>query len=115
MLDVVVIGGGLSGLQAALTCKEAGLSVNVLEARDRVGGKTLSVPLKSGQGKTELGAAWINDQKQHRVGQYARKFNLHTVKQRVVGKAVMQISDGSRFEHPFGTTPAVSEHRTRAW
>lgn len=112
MLDVVVVGGGLSGLQAALKCKQAGLRVTVLEARDRVGGKVCSIPLKSGRGKTELGAAWINDQKQRRVGQYAHKFGLHFVKQRVVGKAVMQPSEGKRFEHPFGTTPAVSGTRS---
>jgi monoamine oxidase len=108
MIDVVVIGGGLSGLQAALKCKQAGLSVLVLEARDRVGGKVFSIPLDSGRGKTELGAAWINDIKQRRIGQYARQFNLHCIKQRVVGKAVMQPSEGKRFEHVFGTTPAVS-------
>jgi len=37
--DVVVIGAGIAGLEAAHRLKRAGLSVCVLEARDRVGGR----------------------------------------------------------------------------
>lgn len=40
--DVIVIGAGLSGLSAAKVCHDKGLNVLVLEARDRVGGQTLS-------------------------------------------------------------------------
>jgi monoamine oxidase len=40
--DVIVIGAGLSGLNAALLLEEAGMSVLVLEGRDRVGGKILT-------------------------------------------------------------------------
>lgn len=40
--DVIVIGAGLSGLSAAKVCHDSGLNVLVLEARDRVGGQTLS-------------------------------------------------------------------------
>jgi len=40
--DVIVVGAGLSGLHAALTLEDAGLSVLVLEGRSRVGGKVLT-------------------------------------------------------------------------
>ena len=54
MLDAIVIGAGLAGLQAARSLQEAGLTVAVVEARDRVGGKVWSVPLASGRGVVSI-------------------------------------------------------------
>ncbi len=108
MFDVVVVGAGLSGLQAAYSAQQAGLSVAVVEARDRVGGKVFSVPLASGRGFADLGAAWINLDTQKRISQYAKRFNMKVVEQRIVGKAVMQVSKQERIEFPFGITPDVS-------
>lgn len=42
--DVIVIGAGLAGLNAALRLEKAGFRVLVLEGRDRVGGKILTFP-----------------------------------------------------------------------
>ncbi|CEL06935.1 Putative Flavin-containing amine oxidase [Aspergillus calidoustus] len=92
MFDVIVIGAGLSGLQAAYTAQQAGLSVAVLEARDRVGGKIWSVPLASGRGYADLGGAWVNLTLQPRVGAYVKQFGLDTEVQRLDGRAVMQES-----------------------
>ncbi|MFV0479160.1 MAG: FAD-dependent oxidoreductase [Anaerorhabdus sp.] len=39
--DVVVIGGGIAGLSAAITAREAGSSVVLIEKLDRVGGSTV--------------------------------------------------------------------------
>lgn len=41
--DAIVLGAGISGLRAAQLLEESGLSVVVLEARDRVGGRILSL------------------------------------------------------------------------
>lgn len=42
MSDVVVVGGGLAGIAAALECADAGRSVTLLEAKPRLGGLTYS-------------------------------------------------------------------------
>src|SRR3954469_25112083 len=56
--DVAVVGAGLAGLAAARALRAAGKEVVVLEARDRVGGRTLNEPI--GDGKVvEIGAQWI--------------------------------------------------------
>ncbi len=40
--DVIVVGGGLAGIAAALACADAGRRVMLLEARPRLGGRTAS-------------------------------------------------------------------------
>ncbi len=59
--DVIVVGAGLSGLQAARMLEGEGLRVTVLESRDRVGGRVLSyrhIPGSPEAGGTSFGAGY---------------------------------------------------------
>jgi monoamine oxidase len=61
--DVVIIGAGAAGLSAAHALSEAGRSVLVLEARDRVGGRIWTrYELDIGSVPIELGAEFIHGQ-----------------------------------------------------
>ena len=42
MSNILVIGGGLAGITAALDCAEAGARVTLVEAKPRLGGLTYS-------------------------------------------------------------------------
>lgn len=56
--DVIVVGAGFAGLSAARALAAQGASVTVLEARDRVGGRTLNASI--GNGKViEVGGQWV--------------------------------------------------------
>lgn len=105
-VDVVIVGAGLSGLEAARNVQAAGLSVLVLEARDRVGGKTWSQNT-DGRSKVDLGAAWINDSNQSRMWAMAQKYGLETVKQNTVGDCILY-EEETAHRFPNGDTPPVS-------
>ncbi|MGA7072605.1 flavin monoamine oxidase family protein [Bradyrhizobium sp.] len=58
-IDVAIIGAGAAGLGAAHALKRAGLSVIVLEARDRVGGRGHTV-MASPEVTFDLGCGWLH-------------------------------------------------------
>jgi monoamine oxidase len=79
--DVAVVGAGLAGLTAARTLAAHGRSVLVLEARDRVGGRTLNHPLgPSYPGKVvEIGGEWVGPTQDH-VLALAKELGIATFK-----------------------------------
>lgn len=94
-VDVVVIGGGFSGIQAAWDLQKAGIECIVLEASHRVGGRSRSQKLQSGPGIVELGATWINARLQPKVYATAKRLGLETVEQYVQGDVLWQLGDGT--------------------
>src|ERR1700753_3346137 len=56
----MVVGAGVAGLVAAVCLREAGFDVAVLEARDRVGGRTVNREIPGSGGQViEMGGQWI--------------------------------------------------------
>ncbi|XP_066267397.1 amine oxidase [flavin-containing] B-like isoform X3 [Branchiostoma lanceolatum] len=84
--DVVVIGAGISGLCAAKLLHETGLDVQVLEARDRVGGRTYTVSDPS-CGYVDLGGAYVGPT-QDRILRVAKELDVTTYKVDAEQKAV---------------------------
>ncbi|MFE1150928.1 flavin monoamine oxidase family protein, partial [Streptomyces albidoflavus] len=62
--DVVVVGAGFAGLSAADALVRVGLSVRLLEARPRVGGRALTRFLADGT-QLDLGGQWIGPTQRH--------------------------------------------------
>src|SRR3954470_12301403 len=57
-IDGVVIGAGAAGIAAARRLTDSGLSVVLLEARDRLGGRAHTV--RSGDFALDLGCGWLH-------------------------------------------------------
>ncbi len=85
-VDVVVVGAGLAGLSAAGDLVAAGHSVVVLEARDRVGGRTLNHSVGNGE-VVEVGGEWIGPG-QDRIKARARAHGVHTFKTYLTGEQI---------------------------
>lgn len=86
----MVVGAGLAGLTAARRLAAAGRKVHVLEARDRVGGRTYTVPFAGGP--IDLGGQWIGPG-QDRVLALARELGVATFPQHHAGRKVACFGD----------------------
>nr|KAF6435945.1 monoamine oxidase B [Rousettus aegyptiacus] len=76
--DVVVVGGGISGMAAAKLLHDTGLNVVVLEARDRVGGRTYTIRNKMVK-YVDLGGSYVGPT-QNRILRLAKDLGLETYK-----------------------------------
>jgi monoamine oxidase len=75
--DVIVIGAGLAGLTAARDLHEAGRRVIVLEARDRLGGRTWTGVLPGTDVKVEWGGTWIHPGSPPAADAAIERYGLH--------------------------------------
>ncbi len=96
--EITIVGAGLAGLTAAWLLRQQGIAATVLEARDRVGGRTRSVAL--GEVAGDLGAAWIWPH-QRGIAALAEALDVATYAQYDGGEALFETPrEVSRFPSP---------------
>ena len=100
-VDYCVVGAGFAGLTAALRLRQAGRSVALLEARDRVGGRTFTITRDDGSW-VDRGGAWIGPG-QDRVYALMDEFGVPEYKQHNDGDAMMVV--GGKKHRYGGTIP----------
>lgn len=86
--DVIIVGAGLAGLKAALELKQAGKRVRVLEARDRVGGR--SMPGEIAGQTIDLGGQWVGPQ-QTLLLEQAATLGIKTLPQYTSGASILSL------------------------
>lgn len=101
--DVVVVGAGPAGLMAARTLQAAGQSVIVLEARDRVGGRTWSKEIDGAF--LEIGGQWVSPDQTELLG-LLEELGMGTFSRYREGANIYLDREGERHEYTGDMFPA---------
>jgi monoamine oxidase len=91
---VVIVGAGLAGLYAAALLQLKGISCKVLEVRDRVGGRVLSMAPKDRPelGRFDLGPTWFWPNHEPVIAKMVKDFGLPTMEQYTAGALLYEQS-----------------------
>lgn len=94
MLDIAIVGGGLCGLALAHSLQARGLDWRLFEARDRLGGRALTVHADDGT-PVDLGATWFWPQTQPAITRLVADLGLTAFDQHDDGR-VLHLADPNR-------------------
>lgn len=103
-MRIVVVGAGLAGLTAAAGLAEAGHEMVVLEARNRVGGRTHGLEVAPGEW-VDAGAAYLGERHTELVD-LIEQLGLKTTPTSMVGDSRFMLTEGGTTRH--GRFPPLS-------
>jgi monoamine oxidase len=108
---VVVIGAGLSGLYATRLLQQAGHKVWLIEARERIGGRVLSVSSKTSAHRLDVGPAWFWPGMNPRMERLLKLMGLASFAQHSRGAAVIEGQDGKLYKQQSSWEQTPSSYR----
>lgn len=106
MIDVAIVGAGLTGLALARSLLAEGLSVTVFEAQTRAGGRILSDTDPAGGASVDLGASWFWPETEPRVTSLIDTLGLRHFEQPDAAQA-LHLADASK---PAEVMPVTGIH-----
>ncbi len=104
--DAIVIGAGLAGLSAARRLKDAGASVTLFEARDRVGGRVLTEAPEPGLA-IDLGAQFLGPA-QHAIAPLVEEVGLTQIEAHREGDCLVIPAPGAKPRRAASVLAALS-------
>lgn len=108
--DVIVIGAGFAGVTAARELRSQDKRVVVLEARNRIGGRTFSHTF-AGQA-VEMGGMWVDPETQPHIGAEIKRYGIELVEDVPPERTFFPTPDGPReftIEDGFGKLDSLRE------
>ncbi len=107
MLDVAIVGGGVCGLALAHSLQARGLNWTLFEARERLGGRVLTVAAENGA-PLDLGATWYWPATQPAITQLVTDLGLASLAQPDDGR-VWLLDDANRPPSARSFDPATGQ------
>jgi monoamine oxidase len=90
--DAIVIGAGISGLEAATVLQQNNMQVMILEARNRIGGRIETTTMSGVY--TDLGATWFHDVDNNVLANLANQFSVPLINTPVASTAFGVYNNG---------------------
>jgi monoamine oxidase len=98
--DAIVVGGGFAGVRAARDLGDAGHSVLLVEARDRLGGRVWTRPFAGRDALIEAGGTWVSTDVHPHTAEEVERYGLR-LKVSHAGEVDTRWSLGGELVHGF--------------